>query len=174
MFKRIMVPIETKEKSEVAIRIAYDMAELHKSEVILFNVINPKSLLVDTELEEAAEDEGEETEKETGKDEKKTPEEILETLTDIQREERRKALEEDRYKMLYSILRTAPNDRMKVFIDIVEGDPATKISEMARKNKVELIIMPKSGKIGPRRVLVGDIALKVAEITEIPLMLIAS
>ncbi len=173
MFKRIMVPIETKEKSEVAIRIAYDMAELHKSEVILFNVINPKSLLVETELEEAEEGE-EESEKESEKEKKKTPEEILETLTDIQREERRKALEEDRYKMLYSILRTAPNDRMKVFIDIVEGDPATKISEMARKNKVELIIMPKSGKIGPRRVLVGDIALKVAEITEIPLMLIAS
>ncbi len=105
---------------------------------------------------------------------RKLEEEIQETLTDIQREERRKALEEDRYKMLYSIKRTAPNDRMKVFIDIVEGDPATKISEMARKNKVDLIIMPKSGKIGPRRVLVGDIALKVAEITEIPLMMISS
>jgi nucleotide-binding universal stress UspA family protein len=76
--------------------------------------------------------------------------------------------------MLYSIKRTAPDDRMKVFIDIVEGDPATKISEMARKNKVDLIIMPKSGKIGPRRVLVGDIALKVAEITDIPLMMIST
>jgi nucleotide-binding universal stress UspA family protein len=172
MFKRIMVPIETKEKSEVAIKIAYDMAELHKSEVILFNVINPKSLLVETEMGEDTEVQAEEAESE--ETEERKPEEILETLTDIQREERRKALEEDRYKMLYSIKRTAPSDRMKVFIDIVEGDPATKISEMARKNKVELIIMPKSGKIGPRRVLVGDIALKVAEITEIPLMMISS
>ncbi len=172
MFKRIMVPIETKEKSEVAIQIAYYMAELHKSEVILFNVINPKSLLVETEMGEDTEDEAEEAE--SRETEERKPEEILETLSDIQREERRKALEEDRYKMLYSIKRTAPNDRMKVFIDIVEGDPATKISEMARKNKVELIIMPKSGKIGPRRVLVGDIALKVAEITEIPLMMISS
>jgi nucleotide-binding universal stress UspA family protein len=171
MFKRIMVPVETKEKSETAIKIAYDMAELHKSEVILFNVINPKSLLVDTELEKEEEEETEEPgEGQEGEEEK--PEEIQETLTDIEREERRKALEEDRYKMLYSLKRTAPNDRMKVFIDIVEGDPATKISEMARKNKVELIIMPKSGKIGPRRVLVGDIALKVAEITDIPLMMI--
>lgn len=169
MFKRIMVPVETKEKSEIAIKIAYDMAELHKSEVILFNVINPKSLMVATEPEEEREEaeEGEET------GEAKS-EEMEETLTDIEREERRKALEEDRYKMLYSIKRTAPSDRMKVFIDIVEGDPATKISEMARKNKVDLIIMPKSGKIGPRRVLVGDIALKVAEITEIPLMMISS
>jgi nucleotide-binding universal stress UspA family protein len=164
-----MVPVETKEKSEIAIKIAYDMAELHKSEVILFNVINPKSLMVATEPEEEREEaeEGEET------GEAKS-EEMEETLTDIEREERRKALEEDRYKMLYSIKRTAPSDRMKVFIDIVEGDPATKISEMARKNKVDLIIMPKSGKIGPRRVLVGDIALKVAEITEIPLMMISS
>lgn len=172
MFKRIMVPVETKEKSEIAIKIAYDMAELHKSEIILFNVINPKSLMVEPEpVEETEEEEeGEETE---GKKEEK-PQEIQDTLTEIQREERRKALEEDRYKMLYSIKRTAPNERMKVFIDIVEGDPATKISEMARKNKVDLIIMPKSGKIGPRRVLVGDIALKVAEITEIPLMMISS
>ena len=168
MFKRIMVPIETKEKSEVAIKIAYDMAELHKSEVILFNVINPKSLLVEPGLEEELEEE------ESAEGEHEAAEEIQETLTDIQREERRKALEEDRYKMLYSIKRAATNDRMKVFIDIVEGDPATKISEMARKNKVDLIIMPKSGKIGPRRVLVGDIALKVAEITEIPLMMISS
>jgi nucleotide-binding universal stress UspA family protein len=173
MFKRIMVPVETKEKSEIAIKIAYDMAELHKSEVILFNVINPKSLLVDTELEEEREME-EETDESEMKKEKKPEEEVQDTLTDIQREERRKALEEDRYKMLYSIKRTAPDDRMKVFIDIVEGDPATKISEMARKNKVDLIIMPKSGKIGPRRVLVGDIALKVAEITDIPLMMISS
>lgn len=167
-----MVPVETKEKSEIAIKIAYDMAELHKSEIILFNVINPKSLMVEPEpVEETEEEEeGEETE---GKKEEK-PQEIQDTLTEIQREERRKALEEDRYKMLYSIKRTAPNERMKVFIDIVEGDPATKISEMARKNKVDLIIMPKSGKIGPRRVLVGDIALKVAEITEIPLMMISS
>jgi len=172
MFKRIMVPIETKEKSEVAIKIAYDMAELHKSEVILFNVINPKSLLVEPGLEEEFEEE--EGSEDSKKDKEKQPQEIKETLTDIQREERRKALEEDRYKMLYSIKRTAPSDRMKVFIDIVEGEPATKISEMARKNKVDLIIMPKSGKIGPRRVLVGDIALKVAEITEIPLMLISS
>jgi nucleotide-binding universal stress UspA family protein len=169
MFKRIMVPVETKEKSETAVKIAYDMAELHKSEVILFNVINPKSLMVDTEIEE----EREETDEEAEKKEEKS-EEVQETLTDIEREERRKALEEDRYKMLYSIKRAAPSDRMKVFIDIVEGDPATKISEMARKNKVDLIIMPKSGKIGPRRVLVGDIALKVAEITEIPLMMISS
>jgi nucleotide-binding universal stress UspA family protein len=173
MFKRIMVPVETKEKSEVAIKIAYDMAELHKSEVILFNVISPKSLTVETELEDQIE-EGEEDSGESQEAKQEAQEEIQETLTDIQREERRKALEEDRYKMLYSIKRTAPNDRMKVFIDIVEGDPATKISEMARKNKVDLIIMPKSGKIGPRRVLVGDIALKVAEITEIPLMMISS
>ncbi len=172
MFKRIMVPVETKEKSETAVKIAYDMAELHKSEVILFNVINPKSLMVDTEIEEE-EEEAEESDVEAETKEEKSAE-VQETLTDIEREERRKALEEDRYKMLYSIKRAAPSDRMKVFIDIVEGDPATKISEMARKNKVELIIMPKSGKIGPRRVLVGDIALKVAEITEIPLMMISS
>ena len=174
MFKRIMVPIETKEKSEIAIKIAYDMAQLHKSEVILFNVINPKSLLVEPGLEEEPEEEKEERSEDSEKEKEEKPQEIKETLTDIQREERRKALEEDRYKMLYSIKRAAPSDRMKVFIDIVEGDPATKISEMGRKNKVDLIIMPKSGKIGPRRVLVGDIALKVAEITEIPLMLISS
>ncbi len=170
MFKRIMVPIETKEKSEIAVKIAYDMAELHKSEVILFNVINPKSLIVETELEGEEAEEAVELE---GTREDSEPK-AEGTLTDTQREERRKALEEDRYKMLYSIKRTAPSDRMKVFIDIVEGDPATKISEMARKNKVDLIIIPKSGKIGPRRVLIGDIALKVTEITDIPLMLISS
>ena len=170
MFKRIMIPIETKEKSETAISIAYEFAQLQKSEIILFNVISSKSLDVMTE-EKEQEEEGEGTEVEKGAD---TQEEITETLTDIEREERRKALEEDRYKMLYAVKRTAPDNRMKVFIDIVEGDPATKISEVARKNKVDLIIMPKSGKIGPRRVLVGDIALKVAEMTDIPLMLITS
>ena len=170
MFKRIMIPIETKEKSETAISIAYEFAQLQKSEIILFNVISSKSLDVMTE-EKEQEEEGEGTEVEKGGD---TQEGITETLTDIEREERRKALEEDRYKMLYAVKRTAPDNRMKVFIDIVEGDPATKISEVARKNKVDLIIMPKSGKIGPRRVLVGDIALKVAEMTDIPLMLITS
>jgi len=169
-----MVPIETKEKSETAITIAYDMAGLYKSEIILFNVINPKSLMVEPGMDEQPEEEAQGETGEPQEDGQEKSKEIQESLTDIQREERRKILEEDRYKMLYSIKRTAPDDRMKVFIDIVEGDPATKISEMARKNKVDLIIMPKSGKIGPRRVLVGDIALKVAEITDIPLMMIST
>jgi nucleotide-binding universal stress UspA family protein len=83
-------------------------------------------------------------------------------------------LEEDSYKMLYSIKRTAPDERMKVFIDIVDGDPATKIGETAEKNEVDLIVLSKSGKIGPRRMLVGDVALKVAEITAIPIMLVTA
>ena len=143
MFKRIMVPIETKEKSENAIEIAYDLAVIHNSEIILFNVIRTKAL-------NAAEE-----------------------ISELEREEQRKELEEDRYKMLYSIKKTAPNNRMKVFIDIVEGEPASKITETAKKNKVDLIIMPKTGKIGPRRVLVGDISVKVVECTDIPVMMVA-
>jgi nucleotide-binding universal stress UspA family protein len=169
MFKRIMVPIETEEKSQIAIQIAYEFAQLHKSEVILFNVISTKSLDVTTQ-----EAPTEAPHKQVEDAEEQEPPPTDEIPTGVEREERRKALEEDRYKMLYSVKRSAPDSRMKVFIDIVDGDPATKISEVARKNKVDLIIMPKSGKIGPRRVLVGDIALKVAEMTDIPLMLISS
>jgi nucleotide-binding universal stress UspA family protein len=174
MFKRILVPIETEEKSQTAIKIAYEFAQLHKSEVILFNVITPKSIDVTTEevSMEAPNKQGEPAEEQEPPPTNEKPTE--KEMTDVEHEERRKALEEDRYKMLYSVKRSAPDNRMKVFIDIVQGDPASKISEVARKNKVDLIIMPKSGKIGPRRVLVGDIALKVAEMTEIPLMLISS
>ncbi|MBN1572016.1 MAG: universal stress protein [Deltaproteobacteria bacterium] len=143
MFKRIMVPIETKEKSENAIKIAYELAIVHNSEIILFNVIKTKSL------------------------------NAVEEISDLEREEQRKELEEDRYKMLYSIKKTAPNNMMKVFIDIVEGEPASRITEEAKKNKVDLIVMPKTGKIGPRRVLVGDISVKVVECTDIPVMMVA-
>jgi nucleotide-binding universal stress UspA family protein len=143
MFKRILVPIETKEKSDNAVRIAYKLAEIHKSEIILLNVINPKTLSA------------------------------LKDISDIEREERRKEIEEDQFKMIYSIKKTAPDNKMKVFIDIVEGEPAPKICEVARKNNVDVIIMPKTGKIGPRRVLVGDISVKVIECTEIPVMLVS-
>lgn len=142
MFKRIMVPIETKEKSENAVNLAYELAQQHKSELVLLHVISTKSL-----------DMGEE-------------------VTDLEREEHRKVLEEDGYKMLYSIKKSAPSDRMKIFIDIKDGQPASVICETARKNDVNLIIMPKSGKIGPRRVLVGDISVKVVECTDIPVMLV--
>jgi nucleotide-binding universal stress UspA family protein len=143
MFKRILVPIETKEKSENAVRIAYEIAQIHKSEIILLNVINPKAISA------------------------------LKDISDIEREERRKEIEEDQFKMIYSIKKTAPDKKMKVFIDIAEGEPATKICEVARKNNVDVIIMPKTGKIGPRRVLVGDISVKVVECTEIPVMLVS-
>jgi nucleotide-binding universal stress UspA family protein len=33
--------------------------------------------------------------------------------------------------------------------------------------------MPKTGKIGPRRVLVGDISVKVVECTDVPVMMVA-
>jgi nucleotide-binding universal stress UspA family protein len=142
MFKRIMVPIETKEKSENAVNLAYELSQLHKSELILLHVISAKSL------------------------------ELGEEVTDLEREEHRKVLEEDSYKMLYAIKRSAPDERMKIFIDIKDGQPASVICENARKNDVNLIIMPKSGKIGPRRVLVGDISVKVVECTDIPVMLV--
>ncbi len=143
MFKRILVPIETKEKSDNAVQIAYKLAEIHKSEIILLNIINPKNL------------------------------DALKDISDIEREERRKEIEEDRFKMIYSIKKAAPDKKMKVFIDIAEGEPAPKICEIARKNNVDVIIMPKTGKIGPRRVLVGDISVKVVECTEIPVMLVS-
>ena len=142
MFKRIMVPIETKEKSENAVNLALELAQAHKSELILLHVISAKSL------------------------------ELGEEVTDLEREEHRKVLEEDSYKMLYAIKRSAPDERMKIFIDIKDGQPASVICETARKNDVNLIIMPKSGKIGPRRVLVGDISVKVVECTDIPVMLV--
>ena len=142
MFKRIMVPIETKQKSENAMELAYNLADIHKSEIVLFNVINPKTL------------------------------KITEELSELEIEDQRKELEEDRYKMLYSMKRTAPHDRMKVFIDIANGEPSSMICEAARKNKIDIIIMPKTGKIGPRRVLVGDISVRVVECTNIPVMLV--
>jgi nucleotide-binding universal stress UspA family protein len=143
VFKRIMVPIETKSKSEKAIQIAYELAEIHKSEIILFNVIRTKAL------------------------------DAIEDISELEREEQRKQLEEDSYKMLIHIKKSVPDSRMKVFIDIVEGEPASKITEVAKKNKVNLIIMPKTGKIGPRRVLLGDVSIKVVESTDIPVMLVA-
>ena len=142
MFKRVLVPIETKEKSENAINLAFTIGDTHKAEIILFHVINAKKL------------------------------DLSASLTQIEREEKRKILEEDVFKMLFSIKKDAPGERMKVFIDIVEGEPASKICEVATKNKVDLIIMPKTGKIGVRRVLVGDISIKVLECTDIPVMLV--
>ena len=100
-----MVPIETKEKSENAIKVAYELAQIHQSEIILFHVIRTKVL------------------------------DAIEDISELEREEQRKQLEEDSYKMLIHIKKSAPDSRMKVFIDIVQANPHRKLPRWQRKTR---------------------------------------
>jgi nucleotide-binding universal stress UspA family protein len=59
-----------------------------------------------------------------------------------------------------------------VHIEIEFGDPGTRIAEVARRVKAELIIIPSRGRKGLSRVLLGSVADRVARLAPCPVLIL--
>ncbi len=57
--------------------------------------------------------------------------------------------------------------------EIGEGDPCAVICDIASRVQADLIVMGKSGRRGARRILMGSVARRVIETTDIPVLVIS-
>lgn len=73
---------------------------------------------------------------------------------------------------LYELAGLVRNDGFNVSTEIVTGDPAEKIIEKARKNRVNLIAMATHGRSGITRMAYGSVAEAVIYRTKTPILLI--
>lgn len=57
---------------------------------------------------------------------------------------------------------------------VAEGDPCTVVCDTAAQLKVDLIVMGKIGRRGARRILVGSLARRVIESSDLPVLIITA
>ena len=83
----------------------------------------------------------------------------------------RETLAADAEKYLQEI-RNLAEDRVKTATMVEYGTPHEALLRAAQREKVNLIVMGKVGRRGPRRVLTGSVTQRVIDLAEIPVLVV--
>lgn len=83
----------------------------------------------------------------------------------------RDTLAADAQKYLQEI-RNLAEHKAKASTAVEHGTPHEVLLDVARKEKVDLIVMGKVGRRGPRRVLMGSVTQRVIDLAEVPVLVV--
>ncbi len=83
----------------------------------------------------------------------------------------RETLTTDAEKYLHEIRNLAKNE-VKTATMVEYGTPHEALLRVAQREKVNLIVMGKVGRRGPRRVLTGSVTQRVIDLAEIPVLVV--
>jgi len=142
-FKRILVPVDGSRYSLDAVRLASRMAGFHDAELMILHVID--EFLMD-QLTRLAE--------------KKSREDI------------RDELKESAKGFLRDMQRQASREAVSSEIRIEEGVPHEIILQKAAGWRADLIVMGKLGRRGITKILLGSVAERVIEFSDIPVLVV--
>ena len=81
-------------------------------------------------------------------------------------------LRDSRQKKLDALADRARRRAAKVETHLLEGAPATKLTEFARKAAAQLLVVSANGQIAPTKWFVGSVTDQVAQAADIPTMVI--
>ena len=143
-FTHILVPTDGSESSIHAGRLAVQMASLHNSRMTLVYVVD--SAIVQ-EMAGATS-----------------------TSTDAMRQE----LEEKGQRYLDYLDRMARDRNVQTDQAILYGTPYWEIADLARERGVNLIVIGRVGRRGPRSALIGSVAERVLEYADCPVLVVSS
>ncbi|MCK6555832.1 universal stress protein [Candidatus Binatia bacterium] len=140
--KRLLVPVDGSEFSRFAAQYALRLAAAQRSEVIFLHVVDRKVVKALTRRGTVSESAA------------------LQELTENGR------------VYLHDVARLAGELRVDHREELSEGDPAVAIIENAARMDVDLIVMGRRGRSGPRRMLMGSITQRVIECGDRPILVI--
>ncbi len=83
----------------------------------------------------------------------------------------RDTLAADAQKYLQEI-RNLAEHKAKASTAVEHGTPHEVLLDVARREKVDLIVMGKVGRRGPRRVLMGSVTQRVIDLAEVPVLVV--
>jgi nucleotide-binding universal stress UspA family protein len=141
-FKRILVPVDGSRYSLDAVCLASQMARFHDSDLMILHVVD-ESLL-----------------------------DQLARFAKKNREAIREELKESAQGFLDDMQRQASQEAVSSEIMIQEGVPHEIILEEAARWGADLIVMGKLGRRGITRILLGSVAERVIEFSDIPVLVV--
>ena len=146
MFNQILVPVDGSKHARHAVKAAIELAKAHGSTVYLLHVIRDLAL----------------------------PKEILEMIQAGEVTESRLEILQDSAEIILDTAREqfAQAGLTDVQSEYVMGDPATRILEYGRQKGVDLIVIGHRG-LGPGKGLLGSVARKLVNITDISVLIAA-
>jgi nucleotide-binding universal stress UspA family protein len=83
-----------------------------------------------------------------------------------------KVLEENGWNYLQEVKELAQEQWVKTTLELRHGTPHEVLLDTAKKEEVDLIIVGKKGRRGPRRVLMGSVTQRVMDLSEVPVLVI--
>lgn len=140
----ILVPIDGSECSRFAAEHALRIAQAYAAEILFVHAVDEQLV---AELAQRESDDGQ--------------------------QQVRERLHENGRIYLRDVARLADAQHVPHREQVVEGDPAAVVCETAAAAHIDLIVMGKIGRRGARRILVGSIARRVIESTEVPVLIVS-
>ncbi|MBL0331783.1 MAG: universal stress protein [Chlorobiota bacterium] len=141
---RILCPVDFSDESKDTLQYAIEFARNSGAEIVLLNVLPSESMY--------------------SYDTYVVPMSVLEST--------RKSAEEELDKLALKVKSELVNS--KIITEIADGNPADSITESAKRNETDLIIMSSHGRTGISRLLLGSVAELVLREAHCPVMVIKS
>ena len=147
MIKKILVPIDGSEHAHKALDYALDLAEKYSANVVLLSVIPPMPAVAYAGLNNGS----------------------LPVWTDSYFNE----MKEVHQKVLSDALeKRKVKPKVKISTKLVEGRPAEKITETAKEENFDLIVMGSRGLGGIKEFLLGSVSDRVADEASCPVLIV--
>lgn len=140
--RKILVATDGSQSSLEAVRIAVGLARSHNAELIGLHVVDDQIL------------------------------EELSRFSQQSYDETRKVLQENGWSYLQEVEKLAQEHWVRTTLELRHGTPHEVLLDVARQEKVDLIIMGKIGRRGPRRVLTGSVTQRVVDLAEVPVLVV--
>jgi nucleotide-binding universal stress UspA family protein len=140
--RKILVATDGSQSSLEAVRVAVGLARSHNAELIGLHVVDDQIL------------------------------EELSRFSQKSYDETRKVLQENGWSYLQEVEKLAQEHWVRTTLELRHGTPHEVLLDVARQEKVDLIIMGKIGRRGPRRVLTGSVTQRVVDLAEVPVLVV--
>lgn len=150
MLEKILVPLDGSEHADKALDCALDLAETYSAEILLLSVIHVSTIVY--------------TASTLG----------LLTSSSISARNYGKEIEGYLKKVLSEGVNKANKAKpyLKVTTKLVEGRPADKIVEIAKEEKVDIIIMGHRGVSGVKKLFLGSVSNHVVDQASCPVLIV--
>ncbi len=148
MIKKILVVIDGSEQSDKALDFALDLARNYSAEIVLINVLSPSllSYVYNSRM----------------------------FVPNVDYSKYLKQIRTPHEKLLSKALDKAKNfqETLKVSKELVEGRPAEKIVETAKKGMFDLIVVGSRGLSGFKEIFLGSVSVRVADKAHCPVLIV--
>ncbi len=140
--RKILLATDGSQSSSEAARVAVGFARAHSAELIVLHVVDDQIL------------------------------EELSRFSHKPDKEMGKVLEENGWNYLREVEEMAQEQWVRTTLKLRHGTPHEVLLDTAKKEEVDLIVVGKIGRRGPRRVLTGSMTQRVIDLSEIPVLVI--